>query len=113
LLRPRHRAVGLPRPLHDAADRVSRYWRAIRHRRHNHATAMQHDEIRRHIESAGRQGSEARLVAARVLHACWPGGFDDRTEPAALGWIRRWHPAKAGATVPVCSCASGRCAVCN
>ena len=101
------------RPLHDAADRVSRYWRAIRHRRHNHATAMQHDEIRRHIESAGRQGSEARLVAARVLHACWPGGFDDRTEPAALGWIRRWRPAKAGATVPVCSCASGRCAVCN
>jgi hypothetical protein len=56
-------------------------------------------------------------MAARMLRTCWPGGPNDRTEPAARGWLSRWHPVAAAAAVavavPECGCASGRCTVCN
>lgn len=44
---------------------------------------------------------------------CWPGGTADRTEPIALEWVRRWRPARAAVALPECTCASGRCAICN
>jgi hypothetical protein len=69
---------------------------------------MDDDEIRRHLEPGA-----AGAMTARLLHACWPGGPHDRTERAALQWLRRWRPERLGAALPVCSCATGRCTVCN
>jgi hypothetical protein len=51
--------------------------------------------------------------AERLAARCWPGGSADRSEPVALNWVRRWHPARSAAALPVCSCHAGRCAVCN
>ena len=77
-------------------------------------TPMHEDFIREQIASgAARDPGAARCVIARLAVACWPGGSADRAEPGALDWVRRWHPASAGTGLPVCSCAAGRCAVCN
>lgn len=75
---------------------------------------MHEDFIREHIEAAAaRDEFETRGAIARIASACWPGGIEDRTEPGALAWVRRWRPATAGTALPACSCAAGRCAVCN
>jgi hypothetical protein len=60
-----------------------------------------------------RTPAETGLLMARVLRASWPGGGEDRSEPGALDWIRRWHPERIGVTLPGCSCALGHCLVCN
>jgi hypothetical protein len=74
---------------------------------------MDHDELRSHIESSRGPESPALLGLARIVASCWPGGSTDRTERAALNWVRRWRPEKAGTPIPVCSCAVGHCALCN
>jgi hypothetical protein len=72
------------------------------------------DSIRKHIETAAsRAERETRHLTDRIVGACWPGGVHDRSEPMALNWIRRWRPARSAAPLPACSCAAGRCAVCN
>jgi hypothetical protein len=80
-------------------------------------TTMDHnDDIREQIESAlRRETPEGRRLTSRIINACWPGGSGDRTEPAARRWLQQWRPSRAGAgsTLPVCSCSSGHCAVCN
>jgi hypothetical protein len=70
--------------------------------------------IEAHIEliSARADPDTERLVAA-MLGRSWPGGFGDRSEPAALEWVRRWGPGRSMPTILVCSCAIGRCGVCN
>jgi hypothetical protein len=61
-----------------------------------------------------RTESETLRLLSGVRLASWPGGGEDRSEPGALDWIRRWRPERVGgATLPVCSCAQGACAVCN
>lgn len=71
-------------------------------------------EIVELIESAsGAAKSGATVLASSLLSRCWPGGTSDRTETSALAWVRQWGPRAAGATPPACSCAQGRCAVCN
>ena len=42
-----------------------------------------------------------------------PDASADRTVPAAREWLRRWAPRTMAAPAPACSCAAGRCAVCN
>ena len=75
---------------------------------------MQEDRIRQHIESAAaRPERETRRLIARIVTNCWPGGSEDRTEPGALDWVRRWGPSRAGSALPACSCAAGNCSVCN
>ncbi len=75
---------------------------------------LMHEEIRRHIHATGARSADEELaLAAAIAGACWPGGASDRLEPAAVAWIRRWRPARAGAVLPACSCAAGRCPVCN
>jgi len=74
---------------------------------------MTDDWIRRNlaalIAGAHRSSSEHGLT-----HGCLPGAASaDRSEPAARQWLRRWRPARAAAAVPVCSCTTGRCVVCN
>jgi hypothetical protein len=73
---------------------------------------MPDDFIRQQIESARDRRMRAHAMS-RVARVCWPGGSADRSEPAALPWVRLWRPASSGAALPVCSCAAGRCAVCN
>jgi len=71
-------------------------------------------EIAAHIESvAARDESDTSRLVSRMLGRCWPGGTGDRTEAGALEWVRRWGPRGAGAVPPVCSCAAGRCRICN
>ena len=70
--------------------------------------AMTREELRHHIDSAApRGGSESRRLAALILSACWPGGLEDRTERAALDWLRRWRPEQIHAELPTCSCSTG------
>lgn len=71
---------------------------------------MSDDFIRKQIASITADGSDP---AGRLAAACWPGGVADRSEPVALKWLRRWHPARSAAPLPVCSCSAGRCSVCN
>ena len=53
--------------------------------------------------------SEASQLARRQ----WPGGVADRSEPAALEWVRQWGPSRLTADMPDCSCTQGHCAICN
>ena len=77
-------------------------------------TAVTREELRHHIDSAApRGGTESRRLAALIVSACWPGGPEDRTERAALDWLRRWRPEQIHAELPACSCASGHCVLCN
>ena len=61
---------------------------------------------------AGRRVEETERLAMELVQRCWPPG-GDRTDPAALGWVRRWRPERAALSLPACACATGRCAVCN
>jgi hypothetical protein len=75
---------------------------------------MSHDELRQHLESAAPRGrADPRRLSTLIVSACWPGGPADRSERAALEWIRFWHPERIAAQLPACSCATGRCVVCN
>jgi hypothetical protein len=77
-------------------------------------TSMTREELRQHIDSAApRGGSESRRLASLILGACWPGGPEDRTERAALEWLRHWRPGHVQAELPTCSCATGHCVLCN
>jgi hypothetical protein len=71
------------------------------------------DSIELHVRAAGRPDYESILLADRLLQICWPGGVSDRSEPVARGWLRMWGPVKIIATPPACTCAQGRCPVCN
>jgi hypothetical protein len=51
-----------------------------------------------------------RRFAAKLLRAT---GADDRTQPAARQWLRRWAPTQDGAVIPTCSCHVGVCSICN
>lgn len=75
---------------------------------------MDRDELRFHLESAAGLGvGDSRALASLIAGACWPGGSEDRTEPVALEWLRRWHPERIAVALPACSCDSGHCALCN
>lgn len=75
---------------------------------------MDRTNLRYHIERAGSNRATAgQLFTSRIMVNCWPGGADDRLEPAALDWLRHWRPQRAAALIRVCSCSTGRCRVCN
>ena len=58
------------------------------------------------IESIERQSPlDAWRLAVRAPN--------DRTHPVALEWVRRWGPSRLFEVPLECSCAQGRCAVCN
>jgi hypothetical protein len=76
---------------------------------------MTHDELRIHLAASATASRPTELddMTARLVAACWPGGHQDRSLPAARGWLRYWRPERVGAELPVCSCGRGHCAVCN
>jgi len=72
------------------------------------------DRIREHIVTLdARDDAETQTLIRRITRTCWPGGAGDRMEPSARRWLERWRPARAAGPIPSCSCAHGRCAVCN
>jgi hypothetical protein len=67
-----------------------------------------------HIAAAARRTpADDDRLAAILRGWCWPGGPDDRMEPVARAWVRRWGPRRVGAIVVECTCAQGRCELCN
>jgi hypothetical protein len=75
---------------------------------------MNNNEIRAHIQAASTEtAADVVGLTSRIIRTCWPGGPEDRTEPAALEWLRYWRPQRFAAELPACTCATGRCAVCN
>jgi hypothetical protein len=75
---------------------------------------MDREELRHHIDTAALgDGPTAQQLTSLILGECWPGGPEDRTERAALEWLRGWHPEAAGIDLPRCSCSTGRCVLCN
>jgi hypothetical protein len=52
-------------------------------------------------------------LADALRRWCWPGGGDDRTEPVARGWVRRWGPNLLEQVAFECTCADCRCELCN
>jgi hypothetical protein len=70
--------------------------------------------ISEHVEAiAARTETDRVRLVARLLGRSWPGGTPDRSERAALGWIRHWRPGRPTLMPPACGCAKGRCLVCN
>lgn len=63
------------------------------------------DPLRHHIEGIAQQRDVARLLRGAVT--------GDRTEPVAREWVRRWGPSPFATVLSDCSCAVGRCALCN
>lgn len=74
---------------------------------------MGSEELGVHVMIISAGGvAQARELTASIAVACWPGGSEDRIEPAALDRLRRWRPRSATA-LPTCTCHTGRCPVCN
>lgn len=70
--------------------------------------------IAAHIMRIGeRTSSETDNLVSAALRRSWPGGSADSSEPWAREWVRRWGPKRTVIPVLVCSCAQGRCGVCN
>ena len=57
-----------------------------------------------------RTQAQGDLLAA-TLAARWSAS--DRHEPAAHEWLQHWKPKPATFIAPPCTCAAGRCLVCN
>lgn len=75
---------------------------------------MNPEDLRPHIASASLHcGYQARQLTARIVSTCWPGGAEDHVDRAALAWLRLWRPGRGAPALPVCSCPTGRCTVCN
>jgi hypothetical protein len=72
------------------------------------------DELRAHIESiSSRTQRDVQALTRRLNGRAWPGGPNDRSEPGALAWLRRWRARGPAPSLPLCGCANGRCQVCN
>ena len=39
-----------------------------------------------------------------LIRQLWPGGADDRFDPVAAEWLRRWGPARQVAAPPAGAC---------
>jgi hypothetical protein len=62
---------------------------------------------------SSRTEPETDRLATMLRSSCWPGGGSDRRVPGAIEWLRRWGPNGKGNPPVACSCAAGRCFVCN
>jgi hypothetical protein len=70
--------------------------------------------VRAHIRYLRvRSKPDADQFAGMMLRWVWPGGHDDRFDPVAVEWLRRWTPETIGTAPAECGCTAGRCTVCN
>jgi hypothetical protein len=60
-----------------------------------------------------RPRAQGDQLAAALMYRSWPGGAEDRTEPYASEWLRRWRPGGVAPAPFACSCDEGHCHVCN
>jgi hypothetical protein len=60
-----------------------------------------------------RSPDDGDRLADALFVRCWPAGADDRLDPIAVEWVRRWTPRTLIAARLDCSCSNGRCAICN
>jgi hypothetical protein len=61
-----------------------------------------------------RAHHETDWVIRALVCEAWPAGHSDRRDPTAAEWVRRWGPARIKRPYGAdCSCALGRCLVCN
>jgi hypothetical protein len=79
-----------------------------------------HDQPRPAVVAAivnaidARTTSQTAWMLWSLVRGAWPGGPADRRDPVASEWVRRWGPGTLDAShLGDCSCAAGRCAVCN
>ncbi len=70
------------------------------------------NDIRAHIALAARPAAGEGLTW-RIFNACWPSGSEDQTQPFARLWFQTWRPAEVAPEFRSCSCATGRCLLCN
>jgi len=75
------------------------------------------DRIRQHITTlAQREPTDYAVLALALQSVTWPDGGGDRLHLDAQGWFQR-HMGLRGPAPDVaprsCSCATGRCLVCN
>jgi hypothetical protein len=56
-----------------------------------------------------RTPAQTVILMTRLMRSC----ESDRTQPAALAWVRQWRPQRLGAVLPECTCGHGRCVTCN
>jgi hypothetical protein len=61
---------------------------------------------------AGWTDADKDRLASMLGGHCYPGGPVDRREPSGLEPLRRWRPGAIPAPL-ICSCARGRCRICN
>ena len=73
---------------------------------------LHQDIVRRQIDSLARPSAPDRLTAY-LAATCWPGGGSDRTLAAAAAWVRGWRPERSAIDLVACTCATGRCRICN
>jgi hypothetical protein len=67
--------------------------------------------VARVVEAISARTEAQAAALADALAARWSP--PDRHDPAAAHWLRRWRPRPAHFPPPACSCAAGRCLVCN
>jgi hypothetical protein len=71
---------------------------------------MPDEPIRERIAALHAQTpAQIGRLTAILVGACG----QDHIEPGALDWVRRWRPQRIGAVSLECTCAQGRCTVCN
>jgi hypothetical protein len=72
------------------------------------------DRVHHLIGIAERETRDGRAGLADSLHRwCWPNGGADRTDPAGRGRIHRLGPELLDELDVDCTCADGRCTLCN
>ena len=74
---------------------------------------MQDDTIEIHVRAACRPGIETERLLADLVGYSWPGGTQDRTDPAARGWLRHFQAIRPIVAAAECTCQAGRCSSCN
>jgi len=76
---------------------------------------MDRDDLHHHIKSVSPFGSntDQHRLTSVLAGVCWPGGPEDRIEPVALEWLRHWQPEQLTLELSECTCATGRCVICN
>jgi hypothetical protein len=71
---------------------------------------MRDDHIHERIAALhARTPAQTVVLMTRLMRSC----ERDRTQPAALAWVKQWRPQRLGAVLPECTCARGRCTSCN
>ena len=77
-------------------------------------THYHHTLITALIETiAGWTDADRNRLALMLGGVCWPGGPIDHQEPGEMQALRGWRPGGATPALSACSCALGRCHICN